>query len=347
MTLEPARGTPALHAGSLGPCPGSAVEQTKVNVVPELVVVALGGNAIAERERVRAEQQVERVRQTADAIVEIVEEGYRVCLAHGNGPQVGSIVLQQHAADSGKTPAMPLDVCGAMSQGMIGYWLQQALQESLEVRGLGAPCATVISRTLVDPADPAFQHPTKPIGPFYGAEEAQALARESGHIFREDSGRGYRRVVPSPRPVEILELQAVRHLLNEGCLVIAAGGGGIPVLRHPDTRRCQGVEAVIDKDLAAATLADQLDADVLLILTSVPGAALHFGRRDQTYLGHVTIPELEGHVRDGEFAPGSMLPKVEACIGFVRGRRQRRAAIATIEDAVAALHGQTGTQVRP
>ncbi len=320
--------------------------ETKVSDMGQLVVIALGGNAIADREQVRAEQQEERVRRTAQAIVEIVAEGYRVCLAHGNGPQVGTIFLQQRAADSDRTPAMPLDVCGAMSQGMIGYWLQQALQESLGRRGLRMPCATVVTQTLVDPGDPAFQAPTKPIGPFYPREEAEILARESGYAFREDAGRGYRRVVPSPLPVEILELPPVRQLLEAGCLVIAAGGGGIPVLRAPGSDRCQGVEAVVDKDRAAAKLADQLEADLLLILTSVPAAAIRYGQTDQRDLGEVSSDELARYIRQGEFAPGSMLPKVEACIAFVRGRQGRRAAIATIEDAVAALHGLKGTQVQ-
>ncbi len=322
----------------------AADEETKVNRMAELVVIALGGNAIADRAQVRAEQQEETIRRTAMSVVDIVAEGYQVCLAHGNGPQVGTIFLQQHAAESDRMPAMPLDVCGAMSQGMIGYWLQQALQEALTQRSLDLPCATLVTQTLVDADDPAFSSPTKPIGPFYSAKEAKALGDQGGYVLREDAGRGYRRMVASPHPLEILELRAVRQLLKSGCLVVAAGGGGIPVLRTGG--RCRGVEAVIDKDLAAAKLADQLGADVLLILTSVPGAALHYGTTRETYLSHVRSADLEHYMRAREFAPGSMLPKVEACIGFVRAQAGRRAVIAGIGDAVAALHGHKGTQVR-
>jgi len=313
--------------------------------VDHLVVVALGGNAIADKDQVRADQQEARVRETAQAIVEIVREGHHVCVAHGNGPQVGTIFLQQQAAASEKMPAMPLDVCGAMSQGMIGFWLQQSLQEALTAQGLAMPCATVVTQTLVRGDDVAFRAPSKPIGPFYTKEEAEELTRAFGYTVIEDVGRGYRRVVPSPRPQEILEFPAIRLLIEAGCLVVAAGGGGVPVLREQDSGRLQGVEAVVDKDLAAATLADQLDADTLLILTAVPFVAVRYGQPTQEDLRSVRSADLERLSLAGEFAPGSMLPKVQACIGFVRGRPGRRAIITSIENAVAALHGLEGTQV--
>lgn len=245
----------------------------------EKVVVALGGNALqATGSEATAEAQLEVVKQTTVYLADIIEEGYNLIVAHGNGPQVGRIVIQNEVADS-VTPAMPFDVCGAMSQGMIGYHLQQALGDELRSRGIDKPVATIVTQVVVDKDDKAFQNPTKPIGPFYTKEEADKLAAEKGYVMVEDSGRGYRRVVASPKPVRIVEIETVKTLVNNNNVVITVGGGGIPVVE--ENGKLAGAAAVIDKDLASQKLAEDTDADILVILTAVPRVAINFGKPDQ------------------------------------------------------------------
>ncbi|MBR3217965.1 MAG: carbamate kinase, partial [Exiguobacterium sp.] len=243
------------------------------------VVIALGGNAIQQGKDATAEAQIQAVEATAESLAELIAEGVEVIITHGNGPQVGNLMLQQAASDSPATPAMPLDVCGAMTQGMIGYWFENALTKALRARGLEQHVAALVTRSIVDPNDSAFHHPTKPIGPFYTKEEALHLERTTGYVFKEDAGRGYRRVVPSPLPVKIAEHAVIRTLVEAGHIVVASGGGGIPVMETADGY--VGIEAVIDKDFAAAKLADLVNADVLLILTAVEHVYVNFGKPDE------------------------------------------------------------------
>lgn len=308
------------------------------------LVIALGGNALqAGKGPATAEAQLEVVNRTAEYIADIIGKGYPVILAHGNGPQVGRIVLQNEAA-AAVTPAMPFDVCGAMSQGMIGYHMQQGVRRQLLRRGIDRTCVTVVTQVVVDPADPAFSNPTKPIGPFYTEQEAEKLAAERGFAVREDAGRGWRRVVASPKPVEIVELDAVRTLSENGFVVITVGGGGIPVVRgeHGDLA---GVAAVIDKDLASERLAEDVSADVLMILTAVEQVCLNYGKPDEKRLSRITVAEAERYIAEGHFAPGSMLPKIEAACAFARSAPGRRAVITSLDQAVGALAGEKGTVI--
>ncbi len=310
----------------------------------QTVVIALGGNALQEKGKpATAESQLEVTRKTCAHIARIVTKGYRVALAHGNGPQVGRILLQnEHAA--ALTPSMPFDVCGAMSQGSIGYHIQQAMEEALRLQGSDRLAVTLVTQVLVDARDPRFGAPSKPVGPFYSRQEAEAIARERGYVMKEDAGRGFRRVVASPQPLGIVEIEAVRVLLREGFIPIAVGGGGIPVVREEDGT-LRGVAAVIDKDLAGERLAEDLDADLLLILTAVEGACLHYGTPEERALGRLTAREAERHIREGHFAAGSMLPKMEAAARFARSRPGRAAIIASLEQALPALEGRAGTRV--
>lgn len=309
----------------------------------EKVVVALGGNALqATGSEATAEAQLEVVKETTVYLADIIEEGYNLIVAHGNGPQVGRIVIQNEVADS-VTPAMPFDVCGAMSQGMIGYHLQQALGDELRNRGIDKPVATIVTQVVVDKEDKAFQNPTKPIGPFYTKEEADKLEAEKGYVMVEDSGRGYRRVVASPKPVRIVELETVKTLVNSNNVVITVGGGGIPVVE--ENGRLQGAAAVIDKDLASQRLAEDTDADILVILTAVPRVAINFGKPDQKELDRVTTEQMKQYAEEGHFAPGSMLPKVLAAIEFAESRKGRKAVIASLDKAKEALRGESGTIV--
>jgi len=309
------------------------------------VLIALGGNAVQKQGTPpTAEAQQEACAHTARQLLEIIRAGYEIVVTHGNGPQVGNIFLQQEMAASEKTPPMPLDTCGAMSQGMVGYWLQQAVQAELARAGIHKAVATIITQTVVDPDDPAFANPTKPIGPFYTEEEARRIMQERGYVFKEDSGRGWRRVVPSPRPIHIVEKDAIRDLVDRGHIVISTGGGGIPVIRRDDGT-LQGVEAVIDKDLGAARLAELIDADVLLILTAVEKVAIHFRQPQQRELDEVTTEEMKRYMREGHFAPGSMLPKVEAAVEFAESRPGRVAIITSLEKGMSALLGRGGTRV--
>jgi carbamate kinase len=312
----------------------------------ETLVVALGGNAIQQAgDKGTAQEQFANVGRAMASVAELADRGYRVVLTHGNGPQVGTILLQQAAAEAAEgIPAMPMDVAGAMSQGQLGYMMQQCLQNELRRRGRPWPVATVVTQMVVDPADPAFSHPTKPIGPFYTREKAEEL-QARGFSMVEDAGRGYRRVVPSPMPAAIAEIYAVKTLINSGALVICAGGGGIPVVRD-QKGVLHGVEAVIDKDLGASLLAQKLDADRLLILTDVEKAAVNFRKPDQRTLDRVPLSEMKGYMAEGHFAAGSMGPKVRAAVQFVEAGG-REAILTHLHSALAALEGKTGTHVVP
>ncbi|HCO62157.1 MAG TPA: carbamate kinase [Clostridiales bacterium] len=308
------------------------------------VVVALGGNALEDKSLppTAASQRIV-ARRTAQQLAQLVTAGYELAVVHGNGPQVGRILLAGETA-APVTPPMPFDVCGAMSQGYIGYHLQQALTDALRALGRDIPVVTLITQMVVDPADPAFQNPTKPIGPFYTREEAQSLAKERGYTVREDSGRGWRRVVPSPRPQRIVEIGTIRTLWDT-TVSIACGGGGVPVVEREDGT-LEGIAAVIDKDLAACRLAMEMDADVLMILTEVPAVAIGFGTPHQKDLHQVTPEQLEEYARQGEFGAGSMLPKVQAAVEFVRSAPNRTALITSLDQGLEALSGGVGTQVR-
>ena len=304
------------------------------------IVVALGGNALGDTPA----EQLQLVKATARPIVDLIQSGNQVVIAHGNGPQVGMINLGLGAAaESGTIKAeMPFPECGAMSQGYIGYHLQNAVANELAARGVGKTCVTLVTQVLVDENDSAFAHPTKPIGAFYSREEAERIAAEKGYVMVEDAGRGYRRVVPSPKPVDVVEKDAVNALLRDGFVVIAAGGGGIPVIRRDGA--LEGVSAVIDKDFASAKLADLIGADTLVILTAVERVAVNFGKPDQRELSAMTVAEAEEYCAQGQFAPGSMLPKVRAAMDFARGGG--RAVIASLARAAEALAGgDTGTVI--
>ncbi|MBR3154995.1 MAG: carbamate kinase [Lachnospiraceae bacterium] len=305
------------------------------------IVLALGGNALGNN----LPEQMIAVKKTASAIVDLIEEGDDLVIAHGNGPQVGMIqkaMTELTRANPAKYITCPLSVCVAMSQGYIGYDLQNALREELLDRGIDIGCATVLTQVEVDPDDPAFKHPTKPIGAFMTKEEADKLVRERDYEVVEDAGRGYRRVVASPRPVSIVEIDTIRALVETNHVVVACGGGGIPVFRTVG-HHLKGAAAVIDKDFAAEKLAEQLDADVLIILTAVEKVAIHFGKPDEEWLSEVTPEEARKYMAAGEFAPGSMLPKVQAAVEFVESKPGRRALITLLEKAKDGIAGKTGT----
>ena len=305
------------------------------------IVLALGGNALGNN----LPEQMIAVKKTASAIVDLIEEGDDLVIAHGNGPQVGMIqkaMTELTRANPAKYITCPLSVCVAMSQGYIGYDLQNALREELLDRGIDIGCATVLTQVEVDPDDPAFKHPTKPIGAFMTKEEADKLVRERDYEVMEDAGRGYRRVVASPRPVSIVEIDTIRALVETNHVVVACGGGGIPVFRTVG-HHLKGAAAVIDKDFAAEKLAEQLDADVLIILTAVEKVAIHFGKPDEEWLSEVTPEEARMYMAAGEFAPGSMLPKVQAAVEFVESKPGRRALITLLEKAKDGIAGKTGT----
>ncbi len=309
------------------------------------IVIALGGNALQEAGKpATAQAQLEVVERTSIYIADILEKGYHIVLAHGNGPQVGRLVIQNEYAEP-VTPAMPFDVCGAMSQGMIGYHIQQGLGKVLRSRGDHTPVATVVTQVVVDAEDPKFQNPSKPIGPFYTEEEAAAIAAQKGYIMKEDAGRGWRRVVASPMPVEIVELDAVRCLVDNGFIVVTVGGGGIPVVRNA-AGDLEGVAAVIDKDLASERLAEDLDADALVILTAVEKVSINFKKPDQKDLDAITPTEARQYMEEGHFAPGSMLPKIEAAVKFVESKPGRKAIITSLDKAALALEGKAGTTIQ-
>ena len=307
------------------------------------IVVALGGNALQSGNGpATAEAQLEVVKKTCEHIAEISKRGYELAVVHGNGPQVGRILLASETAKD-VTPAMPFDVCGAMSQGYIGYHLQQALRFALKKREKNIPVVTLATQIVVDKDDPGFKNPTKPIGPFYSEEEAKALVEEKGYSVKEDAGRGWRRVVASPIPKKIVEIDSVRKLWDT-TIVITCGGGGIPVIEKEDGS-LEGVAAVIDKDFAAELLAEEIEADALMILTEVEKVAVNFNKPNQEDLAHMTYAEAEKHCQDGQFAPGSMLPKVQAAMKFVKANPEKKAIITSLDKAIDALEGKTGTTI--
>ena len=303
------------------------------------LVIALGGNALGNTPR----EQLELVKKTASTIVDLIEEGYDVVVGHGNGPQVGMVNLAFENSHNkvGGTPEMPFPECGAMTQGYIGYHLQQSIGRELKKRGLNRSVATVVTQVEVDRNDSAFENPTKPIGSFYTKEEADRIALETGYTFIEDAGRGYRRVVQSPKPISIVELDTVEKLVSQGCIVITVGGGGIPVVKSDDW--FEGVAAVIDKDRASAKLALDLHADMLVILTAVEKASLNFNKPNQINLSEMSLAEARKYMEEGHFAKGSMLPKIESCIEYVENTENGQALITSLEKAKEALQGKTGT----
>ncbi len=306
------------------------------------VVIALGGNALGNT----LPEQMEAVKITARAIVDLIEEGCEVVVAHGNGPQVGMVnnAMLALTHEDPDQPNTPLSVCVAMSQAYIGYDLQNALREELLNRGItDIPVATMITQVRVDENDPAFESPSKPIGKFVSKEQAQEMSRKYDYIMKEDSGRGYRRVVASPKPVEIVEMGTIKAMVDSGELVIACGGGGIPVVRHGN--HLKGASAVIDKDFASSLLARNLDADFLIILTAVEKAAINFGKPDVKWLDEVTVDDARKYMEEGHFAPGSMLPKVEAAVEFAASKPGRQSLITLLERAKDGIKGETGTRI--
>ncbi|MBO4279819.1 MAG: carbamate kinase [bacterium] len=305
------------------------------------IVIALGGNALGNTPY----EQLDLVRETAKPIVDLIQGGNEVVIAHGNGPQVGMINLGlATAARTGAIKSdMPFPECGAMSQGYIGYHLQNAIGNELKSRGIDKEVATVVTQVVVDESDPAFQNPTKPVGGFYDKEAAAKIEREKGYKMVEDAGRGYRRVVPSPKPIDVVEKKTVENLIKDGCVVITVGGGGIPVIVKDGL--LYGTPAVIDKDYASEKLAELIDADMLIILTAVEKVAVNFGKPDQAWLDKMTVKEAEMYSQQGQFAPGSMLPKVKACMQFAESKKGRVALITSLDKALQALNGETGTRI--
>lgn len=303
------------------------------------MVIALGGNALGKT----PEEQLRLIRQTASSIVDLMDAGYDLVVTHGNGPQVGmlKVATDTSAQRGGGTPLIPFAECGAMSQGYIGYHLAQAIGRELTERGRAESCASLITQTVVDADDPAFSSPTKPVGAFFSEEEARALMAETGNTYVEDAGRGWRWVVASPQPVRIVEVDAITKMVDAGVVVVAAGGGGIPVVETESG--CEGVPAVIDKDRTAALLATQIQAEMLVILTAVDRVCLDFNKPTQQELALMTADEARRHLTDGQFAKGSMMPKVEACLAFVEANPGSRALITSLDRAKEALVGGTGT----
>lgn len=303
------------------------------------IVVALGGNALGNS----PEEQLKLVEKTAKYIVELAD-CYDIIVTHGNGPQVGMINMAMSVAhEEINTPNVPFAECGAMSQGYIGYHLQQAIQEELIKKHMRKECVTLLTQVMVDKKDPAFANPTKPIGPFYTKEEADQLSKERGYVMKEDAGRGYRRVVPSPEPKKIIEVKTIDALLKRRNIVIAGGGGGIPVIRHYG--KLKGVDAVIDKDKTSARLAIDMKADIFLILTAVEKVSINFNTANEKKLDFLTPSLAKKYMQTGEFKEGSMLPKIEACLSFVEHHRGGHAIITSLSKAKAALEGRTGTVI--
>ena len=303
------------------------------------IMIALGGNALGNNPK----EQLKLVKQTAKPIVDLIEEGHTLVIAHGNGPQVGMInsAFETASVIDEKSPEMPFPECGAMSQGYIGYHLQNAISYELKERNLEKSVVSLISQVVVDENDPAFENPTKPIGGFYTEEQAGKLKLQKGYTMIEDSGRGYRRVVPSPKPIDIVEKDIIKDIVDKGHIAIAAGGGGIPVVKHGN--KLLGVAAVIDKDFASERLAEELDCDIFFILTAVKQVSINFGTPEQFDLNRVSVNELEKYREEGHFAPGSMLPKINAAIKFVNSKEGRRSIITSLENAKRAISKGDGT----
>ena len=309
----------------------------------KLVVIALGGNALLQRgQKGTFEEQYQNTKGTVPKIADLIEQGYKVVLTHGNGPQVGATLLRHEAARA-IVPALPLDACGAETQGFIGYMIEQALRNELKTRGIDKYVVAVVTRVIVDKHDSAFQNPTKPIGPFYSKDEAAKLRQEKPSlVIQEDAGRGYRRVVPSPDPKIIAERSAIKALVDAGFVVISTGGGGIPIIEKNDL--AVGVEAVIDKDLGGQRLATLIGANIFVILTDIDGAYINYGTPQQEMIHEITSGKLRNYLNEGHFKEGSMAPKIEAAIRFVESGGER-AIIAKLESLTEALEGKTGTHV--
>ena len=308
------------------------------------IVVALGGNALSRDGKATAKDQLEVANQTAKELAKLVAAGHQLVIVHGNGPQIGNIILHEEAINTEKTPTMPIDVAGAMSQGQIGYWLQNAMRNQLESEGIKKPIASIVTQVLVSKDDPAFKNPSKPIGPFYTEEEAKKLSKERHFTVKEDAGRGWRKVVPSPMPLSIIESELVEIALGNDAIIVAGGGGGIPVY-YDEYGRLVGLEAVIDKDFAAEKLAETIDADILLILTAVENVKINFKKENEEDLKTLTADEAFKYIAKGEFAAGSMLPKIEAGISFVSSGKNRTCIITNPENAINAIEGKTGTKI--
>lgn len=308
----------------------------------EKIVIAIGGNAIiSEGQKGTAEEQYANINKMCPYIADLIEEGYRIILTHGNGPQVGNLLLQSEAAKD-KMPVLPIDVCVAETQGQLGYMIKQSLENLLRKREIKRDVASIISQVVVDENDPAFNTPTKPIGPFYSKEEADEIASTKNYTMIEDSGRGYRRVVPSPKPLDIIEQSTVKLLADNGTIVITVGGGGIPV--SEENGILKGVEAVIDKDYASSLLANQIDADFLVILTGVPQVAINFGKPNQEFLPKMSLEEAKKYYEEGQFPKGSMGPKIEAGIEYL-DRGGKKVIITSLDLLKEAIEGKAGTVI--
>ena len=308
------------------------------------IVVALGGNALSRDGKATAADQLAVANETAAELAKLVVAGHKLVIVHGNGPQIGNIILHEEAINTPKTPTMPVDVAGAMSQGQIGYWLQNALRNQLEQMNIKKPIAAIVTQVLVSKDDPAFKNPSKPIGPFYSETEAKKLAKTNGTTVKEDAGRGWRKVVPSPMPLSIIESDLIKIAVGNGAIVVAGGGGGIPVY-YDKHGRLTGLEAVIDKDFAAEKLAETIDADILLILTAVDTVKINYQKPNEKSILQMTVDDAFKLIAKGEFAAGSMLPKVEAGINFVAGAKKRVCIITTPEKASKAVEGKAGTRI--
>ncbi|MGT2625232.1 carbamate kinase [Streptococcus thoraltensis] len=307
------------------------------------ILVALGGNAILT-DNPTAKGQILALEKTAKQLVKLVEAGCQLIISHGNGPQVGNLLLQQNAADTKANPALPLDTCVAMTQGSIGYWLQNRLQAVLKEKGIDKSVVSLLTQVEVSGDDSAFANPTKPIGPFVTKEDAESISQETNDTFVEDSGRGYRKVVPSPKPMSIVEYKVIESLVANQIITIACGGGGIPVIKKDNG--IEGVEAVIDKDFASAKLAELLKVDQMIILTGVDNVYVNFNKPNQKKLEEVTIAQLKDYIQEEQFAAGSMLPKVQAAMSFVENYPQGEAVITSLDNLENYLNGGTATIVK-
>ena len=310
------------------------------------IVVALGGNALLQRGQKGTFQDQQAAARVACAqLVQLIKEGYQLVVTHGNGPQVGAIFLQNAAGEEANTvPAMPLHVCGAMSQGFLGELLTQELLLALKRAGIDKHVVSLVTQSYVDPNDPAFKNPSKPVGPFYSKERAEQIHAEKGYLMMEDAGRGYRITVPSPVPQSFVEEEAIKSLVKNGFIVVCSGGGGIPVIKDGD--EIKGVEAVIDKDLGASVLAEVTNAESFMILTDVPEALINYRKENEAPIRQATVAEMKEYIKQGQFAKGSMLPKVTACIRFVE-RTKRPAIITALDCCLQALKGERGTKIIP
>ena len=306
------------------------------------IVIALGGNALGNS----PQEQLELVKNTATHIVDMVADGTNVIVSHGNGPQVGMInnAFAYASAHDGKTPEMPFPEAGAMSQGYIGYQLSQAILNEMRERGIDRSTANIITQTVVDAEDPAFANPTKPVGAFLSEEEAKAKAEETGWTYKEDAGRGWRQVVASPNPIRIVEFDAIQDLVENGYIVVSTGGGGVPVFETENGY--EGVPAVIDKDRSSALMARDFGADMLVILTAVEKVCINFNTPEQEEISTMTLEDAQKYIDEGQFAPGSMLPKIEACMEFVKAHPEGQALVTSLECAAAGLRGETGTIIK-